>query len=59
MAVRVKQASDIWGVIPKIIMQDFMSLIASFSGKFYRLRGYDSQKKLLSKAGDYIEQKQK
>ena len=42
----------------KVLMQDFMSLIASFSGKLYRLRGYDNQKKLLSKAGDYIEQKQ-
>lgn len=29
------------------LMQDFMSLIASFSGKFYRLRGYEQQRKLL------------
>ena len=29
------------------LMQDFMSLIASFSGKFYRLRGTKQQKELL------------
>jgi len=32
------------------LMQDFMSLIASFSGKFYRLRGYEQQRKLLHDA---------
>lgn len=41
------------------LLQDFMNLIASFSGKYYRLRGYVNQKKLLHKAGEYIEQKQK
>lgn len=29
------------------LLQDFMSLVASFSGKFYRLRGYEQQKQLL------------
>lgn len=72
MSIGAKQAEDILGVNPntirnhykqgmlpqEVLLQDFMSLIASFSGKFYRLRGYDNQKKLLSKAGDYIEQKQ-
>ena len=28
-------------------MQDFMSLLASFSGKFYRLRGWKQQQKFL------------
>lgn len=28
------------------LMDDFMSLIASFSGKYYRLRGNDNKKKL-------------
>lgn len=41
------------------LMQDFMSLIASFSGKFYRLRGYEQQRKLLNKAGGVIDEKQK
>lgn len=73
MSIKSKKAADILGVNPntirnhykqgippqEVLMQDFMSLIASFSGKLYRLRGYDNQKKLLSKAGDYIEQKQK
>lgn len=40
------------------LMQDFMSLIASFSGKFYRLRGYEQQKQLLRDAEDKINDKQ-
>lgn len=36
------------------LLQDFMSLVASFSGKFYRLRGYEQQKKLLKKAEEQI-----
>lgn len=36
------------------LLQDFMSLVASFSGKFYRLRGYEQQKRLLSKAHEVI-----
>ncbi len=39
------------------LLQDFMSLIASFSGKFYRLRGYEQQGQLLQKAGEVIEEK--
>ena len=39
------------------LMEDFMSLIASFSGKFYRLRGYSEQEKLLNKAQGIIEEK--
>ena len=39
------------------LMQDFMSLIASFSGKFYRLRGYEQQQKLLQTANQNIEEK--
>ena len=32
------------------LLQDFMSLIASFSGKFYRIRGKQQQRQLLEKA---------
>lgn len=32
----------------EILMQDFMSLLASFSGKFYRLRGWEQKKKFLN-----------
>ena len=38
------------------LMEDFMSLIASFSGKFYRLRGYKEKKKLLREAQRRIEE---
>lgn len=41
------------------LLQDFMSLIASFSGKFYRLRGYEQQKQLLHKIEEQIDEKQK
>lgn len=41
------------------LLQDFMSLIASFSGKFYRLRGYEQQKQLLNKIEEQIDEKQK
>ena len=37
------------------LMDDFMSIIASFSGKFYRLRGYEEKKKLLKEAETRIE----
>ena len=36
------------------LMSDFMSLIASFSGKYYRLRNKDSQKKLLKEAEENL-----
>ena len=39
------------------LMEDFMSLIASFSGKFYRLRGYKEQERLLKEAEDILEEK--
>ena len=32
------------------LIQDFMQLIASFSGKYYRLRGYQQRKQLLETA---------
>lgn len=41
------------------LLQDFMSLVASFSGKFYRLRGYKQQQSLLNKAGDILNEKTK
>lgn len=34
----------------EVLMEDFMSLIASFSGKFYRLRGWSQRKQLLDAA---------
>lgn len=40
------------------LLQDFMSLLASFSGKFYRLRGFEQQKQLLSLAETTINDKQ-
>lgn len=33
---------------PEILIQDFMSLLASFSGKFYRMRGWEQRKKFLN-----------
>lgn len=36
------------------LMQDFMSLIASFSGKFYKLRGLEQRKLLLEKAKEQL-----
>ena len=36
------------------LMQDFMSLIASFAGRFYRLRSKENQKKLLKAAENTI-----
>ena len=36
-----------------------MSLVASFTGKYYRLRGYEEQKKLLKTAEKNIEEKKK
>lgn len=40
------------------LLQDFMSLVASFSGKFYRLRGYEQQKQLLNTTLTKINDKQ-
>lgn len=40
------------------LMEDFMSLIASFSGKFYRLRGWEQQKRLLGEASKAVQGKQ-
>lgn len=39
------------------LMDDFMSLIASFSGKYYRLRGNDNKKKFMNKAQEKLQQK--
>ena len=41
------------------LMQDFMSLVASFTGKYYRLRGYDQQRRLLKTAKENIDKKEK
>ena len=40
------------------LMRDFMSLIASFSGRFYRLRGWKQQKELLKEAEKNIHEKE-
>lgn len=37
------------------LMQDFMSLIASFSGKFYKIRSTENKKRLLKKAEKELE----
>ena len=39
------------------LMRDFMALIASFSGKFYRLRGYRQQQQLLKDAEKELDNK--
>lgn len=44
--------------ISEELLQDFMSLLASFSGKYYRLRGYQQQSQLLTKAGEILETKE-
>ena len=38
------------------LIQDFLSLLASFSGKYYRLRGHEQSKKFLSKVQDEIQE---
>lgn len=39
----------------EVLMQDFMNLLASFSGKFYRLRGWKQQKQFLETVEKEIE----
>lgn len=39
----------------EIMMQDFMSIIASYAGKFYRLRGNEQKKKLVRKVSERLE----
>lgn len=39
----------------EVLMQDFMSLLASFSGKFYRLRGWKQRKQFLQDVRDEID----
>lgn len=40
-----------------VLMEDFMSLLASFSGKFYRLRGWEQQRKLIDTVSKNLEGK--
>lgn len=42
----------------EVLLQDFMSLLASFSGKFYRLRGWEQQKKLIEKISMEVERRE-
>ena len=39
------------------LLQDFMSLLASFSGKYYRLRGHQQSQEFLKKIQDEHEKK--
>ena len=39
------------------LMGDFMALLASFSGRFYRIRGWNQQRRLLADARDIINEK--
>ena len=38
------------------LLDDFLSLTTSFSGKLYRLRGYEEKKKLLAQANKRVEE---
>ena len=40
-----------------VLMDDFMALLASFSGKFYRLRGWEQQRKLIDNVTKKLEDK--
>ena len=46
-----------WVRVKKALMGDFMALLASFSGRFYRIRGWDQQRRLLADAGDVINER--
>lgn len=50
-----KQDKDIYDEL----LQDFMSLVASFSGKFYRLRSLKHEKMLLELAQDALEEERR
>lgn len=39
----------------EVLMQDFMSLLASFSGKFYRIRGWEQRRKFLDDVSREVE----
>lgn len=41
----------------EVLMQDFMSLLASYSGKFYRLRGWEQRRKFLSDVSQEVERR--
>jgi putative resolvase len=41
----------------EVLMEDFMALLASFSGKFYRLRGWEQQRKLIDNVAKKLETK--
>lgn len=41
----------------EILLQDFMSLLASFSGKYYRIRGWKQQKQFLNKINKEVQEK--
>lgn len=39
----------------EVLLQDFMSLLASFSGRFYRMRGWEQQKKFLRDVQEQVD----
>lgn len=41
----------------EVLMEDFMALVASFSGKFYRLRGWEQQRKLIGTVSSRLKDK--
>lgn len=53
LVVNEKKGKDLY----EELLEDFMSLLASFSGKFYRLRGWEQQKRLLKEVGEKIDEK--
>lgn len=55
--VEVAFTKDDKGLMEEL-MQDFMSLISSFAGKFYRLRGYAQQRELLASAERIVDEKE-
>lgn len=40
-----------------VLMEDFMALLTSFSGKFYRLRGWEQQRKLIDNVTKKLDDK--
>lgn len=41
----------------EVLMKDFMALLASFSGKFYRLRGWEQQRKFIDDVAKELDTK--
>lgn len=59
LGVEVVYTSDEIKSPEEELLNDFMSLITSFSGKFYRLRGYEHQRKLIDRAKSEVDSREK